>query len=111
MGQRPGGLRITVLDDLSGIAVAGDVDVVTMSEFCDAVAAAVERFAGDVHVDLSGLGFIDLEGLRTLVRASHALAEKGRKLVIISLPPHLREVLRIVGWSESLTVSGDSEDS
>lgn len=110
MGHRPGALRITVIDDPPGIAIAGDVDAVTIAEFSEAVSAAVGQFPGDLHIDLADIGFIDLEGLRILVRASRTLAAEGRKLVLVSAPPYVREVLRVVGWSESFTASGNSED-
>lgn len=110
MGHGPGVLRISVIDDPPGIAVEGDVDVVTVQEFDEAVAAALINFAGDVQIDLSGVAFIDLEGLRILMKASRSMAAEGRKLVLVKLAPHLQDVLRIVGWAETLTVTENGED-
>lgn len=110
MGHGPGALRITVIDDPPGIAVEGDVDTLTIEAFNEAVAAAMVGSPGDVQIDLSRVGFIDLEGLRTLVKASRTMAAEGRKLVLIKLAPHLHDVLRIVGWSEALTVAENGED-
>lgn len=107
MDQGPDALRITVTDDPPGIAVVGDVDVVSIKAFDWAVTTALESSSGSVHVDLGGVGFIDLEGLRVLLKASRTLAKGGRQLVIIGLAPHLREVLRIVGWSEAIAVEDD----
>jgi anti-anti-sigma factor len=52
---------------------------------------------GDVHLDLSGVVFCDVEGLRALVSAAEDLCD-GRRLVIEGLPAQLRKVLRLVGW-------------
>lgn len=101
----PGILRLTVLTDPSGIAVEGDVDVRTFETFNRAVVAAVEASPGDVHIDLTRLGFIDLDGLRVLVAASSTLSQRGSTLRLHGMPAHLRDVLRIVGWAETLGVS------
>jgi anti-anti-sigma factor len=110
MGQGPGALRISVINDPPGIAVEGDVDIVTVKAFDEAVAAALTESPGDVQINLSGVGFIDLDGLRILVKASRTMAAEGRKLVLVNLAPHLQEVLRIVGWSEELAVTEKGED-
>jgi anti-anti-sigma factor len=110
MGQRPGALRVTVIQDPPGIAVAGDIDFVTIEEFEQAIRGAIAQFPDDVHVDLGDVEFMDLEGLRTLVHASHTLAEAGRKLVVERMSSHLREVLRIVAWSETMTDIANGED-
>lgn len=110
MGQ-PGALRITVSQDPPGIAVAGDIDFASVKEFDGALQKAITEFPGDFHVDLSQVEFIDLEGLRTLVQASQAVGEEGRQLIVTQMPSHLREVLRIVAWSETITHIDNRKDS
>lgn len=110
MGQRPGELRVTVIKDPPGIAVAGDIDFMTIAEFEQAVQRAIDELPGDVRVDLGAVDFIDLQGLRTLVHASQTLAEGDRNLVVTKMSPHLREVLRIVAWSENITHIDDKEE-
>jgi anti-anti-sigma regulatory factor len=54
----------------------------------------------DIHLDLGGLEFIDVAGVRAIVRAASGL-EDGRHLVIQQLAPGLRKVFGIVGWDRA----------
>jgi anti-anti-sigma regulatory factor len=51
----------------------------------------------DVHIDLSGLSFCDVSGIRSLVEAART-RERGR-LVLHGLPALLETVLAVTGWS------------
>lgn len=64
------------------------------------LAAALQTAAGwdgDIHVDLSGLEFIDVAGLRTLTLAAGRLAP-ARRLRLLHLAPMLRDIMHLVGW-------------
>ena len=89
-------LRIVWHQDASGFRVEGTVDVSSRSGLAAALAAA-QQGGGDIFVDLSGLEFIDMEGLRLLVRAARSLAA-GRFLVLQRVPSYVRELLRAVNW-------------
>ncbi|HET7379077.1 MAG TPA: STAS domain-containing protein [Gaiellales bacterium] len=61
-----------------------------------------------LHVDLTGLEFSDVSGIRALV----STAERGNgryRLVLYGLPPLMGRVMDVVGWSEmpSLEISND----
>jgi anti-anti-sigma regulatory factor len=53
---------------------------------------------GDLHIDVSRLEFSDVSGIRALVR----VAERGhgRRLVLRGMPPRIRTVIKVVGWSQ-----------
>ncbi len=93
-------LRITSISDPPGLAIAGDVDFRSLAEFTAAVTSAVDAYRGDVHLDLSQLAFIEVSGMRVLAEISRQLAQQNRRLVLKGLAPHLRPVLRVVGWSQ-----------
>lgn len=97
----PGVLRITPLPDGSGLAVEGDVDFRSLETFARAIAEAIEEQPGDVLVDLSGLDFVEVSGMRVLAEAARRLGQDNRRLVLRGLAPHLRPVLRVVGWYQS----------
>lgn len=99
--DEPGVLRITTLPDGAGVAVEGDVDFRSMEKFAQAVAEAIEASPGDVLVDLSGLDFIEVSGMRVLGDAARHLEGRDRRLVLRGLAPHLRPVLRVMGWYDS----------
>ncbi|MFQ6143115.1 MEDS domain-containing protein [Streptomyces seoulensis] len=87
------------------LRVVGDVDYQSAA----ALAAALETamgWPGDITVDMSGLDFIDLAGVRALVQTAERLSE-GRRMHIVELTPMLRHVMHVVGWDRipALTVN------
>jgi ABC-type transporter Mla MlaB component len=97
-----GVLRITQLTG-PGLALAGEIDEDTYP----ALVAVLSEFAvGDeVHLDLAGLYYCDLAGLRAMVRiaraarpGSHGADTGGTRVVLQNVPPALRTVLGVVGW-------------
>ncbi|MDQ1033688.1 anti-anti-sigma factor [Streptomyces sp. V3I8] len=92
-------------DGQRSLRVVGDVD----HHSAQALAAALETtldWPGDIIVDMSGLQFIDLAGVRALVRAAERLPA-GRCLHVVDLAPMLSHVMHVVGWDQvpSLTVT------
>jgi ABC-type transporter Mla MlaB component len=92
-------LRITWLSQVRGFRVEGTVDAATRSGL-DAALAAVQPGDADIHVDLSGLEFIDMEGLRLLVRAARNLAA-GRMLLLQRVPAYVQTLLHAVNWDDT----------
>jgi anti-anti-sigma regulatory factor len=90
-------LQITPLEDMAGFRVDGEVD---LSGRAALAAALAERMhgSGDIVVDLAGAGFVDVEGLRLLMRAARGLPG-GRALVLRRAPPILRRLLEIMNWA------------
>ncbi len=62
--------------------------------------------SGDVHVDVTGLEFSDVSGIRALVAAAEK-ADGTRTLVLHGLPALMARVMEVVGWTElpALTIS------
>ena len=112
-------LRITIITDPPGLAIAGDVDFRSLEEFTTAVTNVVDSHRGDVHLDLSQLVFIEVSGMRVLAETSRRLSRQNRRLVLKDLAPRLWPVLQVVGWSEEpddppapdLGPSGSAADS
>lgn len=89
-------LRIARTDIPPGLRVAGEVDHNNTPAFGEVLAAATHT-GGDVHVDLAGLEFINVEGLRLLMSAAAQVSPSGA-LVLEALPPHLFRVIHLAGW-------------
>jgi ABC-type transporter Mla MlaB component len=92
-------LRITPTYRPRGMRVVGTVDRTT----CDGLAAALRRWAasepGDIHLDMSGLQFIDIAGLRALVNVARDL--ERRTLHLDNLAPMLSTVVGLAGWADT----------
>jgi anti-anti-sigma regulatory factor len=90
-------LRIIPLEDMAGFRVDGEVDLSSRVE----LAAALAKWAhgsGDIVVDLAEAGFVDVEGVRLLVRTARGLPGE-RALVLRRVPPILRRLLEIMNWA------------
>jgi len=83
-----------------GLLLAGEIDEDTYPAL-EAVLAAFAAGAADVHLDLAGVAYCDLAGLRAMVRLAGAQAGGGRRVVLRNLPPDLRAVLEVVGWDST----------
>ncbi|GAA3444378.1 MEDS domain-containing protein [Planomonospora venezuelensis] len=105
-----GPLRVTPAFDSEGrpvLRVSGAIDRDTAAAWDAALQSAVGE-DGDVRVDMGGLEFIDVAGLRVLVRTAAALPD-GRCLRVLRLAPALDKVIRMVGWDRTSGLVIDSE--
>lgn len=100
-------VTVTRVYDPVGLRVAGDIDMTNACAWQSVVAAAANGHR-EVHVDLSSLGFIDVQGVRALVRAADGITDGGQ-LVVDSPPAEFVRVLRLLGWDQStnLLVAGE----
>ncbi|MEU7888008.1 STAS domain-containing protein [Microbispora bryophytorum] len=97
--------RITACADPQGFCIEGDLDRISLPALTLALASMSN--SADIHVDLSGLVFIDVGGLRALVTAA-ALLEGDHSLILRSAPPQTRRLLDLTGWCSApgLTLGG-----
>lgn len=96
-----------------GVRFVGQLDLSSRAGAARALAAAIHR-AGpyeDVHVDLSGLVFADVAGLRLFADTAEQL--QGRALVLVAPQPLVTEMLARLGWDRvaGLRVAGEPAGS
>ncbi|WP_158558051.1 STAS domain-containing protein [Spongiactinospora gelatinilytica] len=93
-------LRITPLADRVGLRIEGEIDYATLPALRRALAA---MGGGSFIVDLSGLAFIDVGGLRALVTTAAALHDggSGHVLTLRSAPWHVQRLLNLTGWHKA----------
>ncbi|HET9781060.1 MAG TPA: STAS domain-containing protein [Candidatus Dormibacteraeota bacterium] len=91
-------LVVTRTERPPGLRFAGEIDISNS----DAVAQSIRIALSDVsrsHLDVSGLSFIDVSGIRAFVDAAHDLGE-GRQLFLHGLAHQLETVMRVTGWAD-----------
>jgi anti-anti-sigma regulatory factor len=93
-------LRIVPTYAPRGLRIVGTVDVMTVGALTTALRLATRWPEPDIHLDLGELEFIDVAGVRAIVRAAAGL-EPGRRLIIERLAGGLRKVFGIVGWDRT----------
>lgn len=93
-----GVLMITGMDFPAGLALAGEIDESTYPVLVD----ALERYADPsqtLHLDLSGVQYCDVAGLRAMVRLASANGSATTKqLVLHEVPLQLHTTLQVLGW-------------
>lgn len=97
-------LRITRSQGLPGLILAGEIDESSYPVLVRSLAALGSL--RDVHVDLGGVDYCDLAGLRAIIRAAGPddAAEPAPgdltagRVVLHAVPGRLRRILQILGW-------------
>ena len=96
---REGPLRVDRVGNEARLA--GDIDEFTHAELLAALSSLSEE-PGDIHIDLAGVEFCDVAGLRALVLLSRippGHADQGRRVMLHGLPSYLEALLQILGWN------------
>ncbi len=90
-------LRVTKASGQPGLIIAGEIYESGYSLLLQSLAALDPD--GDVHIDLGGVEFCDLAGLRAIVCVA-APDDDGpaRKVTLHAVPARLRKILQILGW-------------
>lgn len=93
-------LRMTPANGVPGLIITGEIDESSYRRLVRGLATVNPR--ADVHIDLSGVEFCDLAGLRAIVcmtEADGGDAAPGR-LTLHAVPGRLRRILEILGWDD-----------
>jgi anti-sigma B factor antagonist len=107
-----GVLRVGRTSDAGVITLTftGDLDIATLVEAEDAVAAA-ERAAPDVLVvDLSGLGFLDSSGVRLVLQAEARARAAGRRVAVVLGTGRALRLFEVLGLLARLEVVEGPDD-
>jgi anti-anti-sigma factor len=81
--------------DSAVLTVSGSIDVRSVSAVREALAGLLERRAGDVVLDLSGVDVMDATGLGMIVAAHRRALRSGRRLVLRGVEPGLARLFAI----------------
>jgi len=93
-----GVLRITPTAFPAGLAIAGEIDEATYPALVTSLHELADGHQ-EVHLDLSGVSYCDLAGLRAIVRlADGDGAGHARHVRLRNVPQHIVTVLAITGW-------------
>jgi anti-anti-sigma factor len=96
-------VRITRTGRPPVVTITGDIDEYTYASLVERL-AAVTAGLREIHVNLGGVTYCDIAGLRAILLLASAgdYRQPGTtRLVLHQMPPHLRTVLRILGWDST----------
>ena len=94
-------LVVTRTEAPDGLCFAGEIDFTNSHAVAESLGNASIRDT-DIHLDLSGLSFCDISGIRSLVDAAES-RQTGR-LMLHGLPSLLQTVMNVTGWSDLPTL-------
>lgn len=98
-------MRRTQVADRSVLVISGDLDIVSIPRFNDALTRLVTEGRGTtVVVDLDGAGLIDDAGLGLLLGAAGRARQSAGDLVVVSTEPRLRQRLTDTGFDRAINV-------
>jgi anti-anti-sigma regulatory factor len=114
---RANGPKVAVMERSSrspGDVVSDDgqlrIDEYSYKSLIRALASAA-RDPGEIHIDLADVEYCDVAGLRAFVvlAAAPCRDHAGTRVVLHQVPPHLVNVLHILGWdtTSGLTIAPD----
>jgi anti-anti-sigma factor len=104
MGEPGGPLRVADYGgEQVGLRLAGEIDLVSHTEWEQALRRLVGQ-ASEVHLDCSGLQFIDAQGTALLVHIASQLSP-GQRIVMHDPPPCLKRVLEVLWPAGVATIS------
>jgi anti-sigma B factor antagonist len=86
------------------VAVGGELDIASAPMLKDAIDRARQDDADDLVVDLRDLEFMDVSGLRVLMRAQQRADETGGRLRLANVRDSVRRLLALTGASEILSI-------
>jgi anti-anti-sigma factor len=92
-----GMLQIGRSDEQRTLALRGEIDLSNAERVSAALTQEAQR-GGDLDLDLSGVLFCDLAGLRAILQASMGLAD-GHRLILQGMPAALHKTMEIAGWA------------
>jgi anti-sigma B factor antagonist len=91
-------LSITVEGEQILVKLRGEIDMETAPQLDSCLA----NLKGTVTVECSGLDFLDSTGIRIFVEAHKAFHDRGDRLFLRNVPPHIRRVFDLTGVAEFL---------
>lgn len=102
-------LRIAKSQSEPGLIIAGDVDESAYPLLMQSLAALDGHV--EVHVDVGGIEFCDLAGLRAILNAGRPDedAMPDRRVCLHAVPSRLQNIMQILGWDDMPGVTFDEK--
>jgi len=98
VADTPFSVSTSTVDDGVRVAASGEVDISTADRLRIGLAEAMDG-ASSISIDLTEVTFMDSHGLRVLIEACVAAAD--RRFVIESASPNVRRLIHVSGLGES----------
>jgi anti-anti-sigma factor len=85
------------------VTCSGEFDLATAERFREAITEVVSAKPRHVHVDCSGVTFIDSMGIRALLHTATTCRD-GQIILTLNMSPSMRRLFDTVGVTEMFTL-------
>jgi anti-anti-sigma factor len=92
--------------DTHRVAASGELDLSSSEALERELSAAGATDAKSIVLDLSGLTFIDLSGLRVILRMDACLRDRPGRFLVSRGPPNVHRVLELTSAARQLSFVG-----
>ena len=94
----------SVKDNVGTLSLIGRLDTVTSNQLSDELENIFKEDLIKLVLDFAGIEYISSAGLRVLIVAQKKIASLDRKMEIVNAGDSVKEIFRITGFSNILTV-------
>ncbi len=91
------------------LTVSGRLDASTVHVLERALMRALSQDTRAVVVDAAEITYISSSGLRVLLAARRQIRERGGDILLCSLPPNVRDVMNMVGFTALFSIFENSD--
>ncbi|MDZ5620967.1 STAS domain-containing protein [Nocardioides bizhenqiangii] len=97
-------VRIRFTPNLPVVRLSGELDIASLHLLTDALdSVAAASCPGDLVVlNLAGITFCDVAGLRMIEMCAATLAAADKELILYDAPPQLRKLIKITGVAQHI---------
>ena len=94
------------------VALRGELELITVSKVAEVLSNLAPGRGGIRHIvlDLRGLTFIDVPGLRELIKQSEFARSNRHNLAVIRGTPAIQRILELTRVDETLVLVDDPDD-
>jgi len=111
----PEALRVDVSPATEGtpalIVLSGEMDILSVSQFAEAMVELEQSSPEAVVIDVGGLTFIDSSGINALVQTARSVEERGGRVVLASPDSHVQRVFAITHVNDIVAVAADRNEA
>lgn len=86
-------------ESVSCIIITGDLDIAVVEKFRSSI-ESIPEITAEIHIDVSGLKFLDSTGAGSLVQVMNQVMARDITIKVIGIPKKIYEVLDVLGIPE-----------
>ena len=91
------------------MTVRGEIDMATAPDFRDAMTSHLgHRSAGSLHLDLSGVGFMDSAGVHAMLAVQRTARLRSADLILARSSPQVNRLLDLMGLESRFAVESNA---